>query len=171
MMTFRTIVSEFEDKALYAFFLPVPEEVSEALIREQPDKRVVCTIEGLPPFHCALQPRRNAGYFIHCHKERRKALGLEPGTEVTVRLEPDTSKYGMPMPEEFAELLNQDPAADRYFHDLTPGRQRTLLYMIAKPKRSDTRLRKAVAIAEYLKSSGGQIDYRELNQWFKDFRF
>ncbi len=97
-----------------------------------------------------------------------KDLELMVGTEISVKLEKDDSDYGMPMPEEFEELLLMDPEADECFHKLTIGKQRSLLYIIGKPKRSETRIKKAVVVAEYLKSTGGVLDYKELNVAFRE---
>lgn len=105
------------------------------------------------------------------NKEEVKKLGLEVATQVNLTLEEDKSKYGMPIPEEMEELLRQDPEADKYFHGLTAGKQRSLLFIIGKPKGSETRLKKAIAICEYLKSTGGALDFREMNQALKDSRF
>ena len=73
------------------------------------------------------------------------------------------------MPEEMEVLLAQDEEADRYFHQLTPGKQRSLLHIIGKPKTEATRLKKAIVITEYLKTNRGKLDFKELNLAFKEY--
>ncbi len=65
--------------------------------------------------------------------------------------------------EELAELLAQDEEGNRFFHALTPGKLRTLLYIVGQPKNSDIRLHRALAIVEHLKMNQGKIDYKTLN--------
>ena len=74
----------------------------------------------------------------------------------------------MPMPEELGELLLIDELGSQYFHALTPGKQRALIYQVAKPKREATRLRKAVGILDYLKSVRGKLDFKELNEFVRN---
>jgi uncharacterized protein YdeI (YjbR/CyaY-like superfamily) len=73
----------------------------------------------------------------------------------------------MPMPEELEELLLQDPEGDMYFHELTPGKQRNLIYMVSKPKGVDTRIKKALVIVQHLKEVKGQLDFKMLNEAYK----
>ena len=95
---------------------------------------------------------------------------MQVGSKVQVSLQPDESKYGMPMPEEMDELLKIDDEANQYFHALTKGKQRSLLYIIGKPKNSDTRLNKAIVVTEHLKRWNGKLDFAILNQEFKDYK-
>ena len=104
-----------------------------------------------------------AGHYLLLPAPLRRRLGLRPGDEVAVALEPDASTYGLPMPPELAELLAQDPEADELFHALTPGRQRRILHVCGSSKTEATRLRKAVACVEYLRQVGaGGFDYAGL---------
>ena len=67
------------------------------------------------------------------------------------------------MTEELAELLAQDEEGNRLLHALTPGKIRTLLYIVGQPKTSDTRLHRALVVVEHLKANKGKIDYKQLN--------
>ena len=68
------------------------------------------------------------------------------------------------------ELLLLDPEAEHVFHKLTIGKQRSLLYVIGQPKTSEARLKKAIVITEYLKLTGGKLDFKDLNEAFKQAR-
>lgn len=133
------------------------------------NRRVICTLNSEVSFHCALMPYGNGGYFINVNKEIRDKLKIQTGSLITFSLTKDDSEYGMPLPEELNELWTIDDEGFKYFHKLTPGKQRTLIYIIGKPKSSVIRLNKAIAINEYLKSVRGKLDFKELNAYIKDF--
>ncbi|NNC82586.1 MAG: hypothetical protein HKN79_03340 [Flavobacteriales bacterium] len=166
---FTGILDEL-DSNVWNRFVDVPTDI--VLFYKKKDiKRFLCTYDNMLTKSCALLSRGDGRYFVMLNKQECKKLGVHKGAELRIKLEPDTSKYGMPMPEEMEELLAQDPEADRYFQQLSPGKQRSLLYIVGKPKGTETRLRKAITICEYLKSVEGALDFRELNQAFKDNRF
>ncbi len=121
-------------------------------------RRVVCSLNGCNPFQCSLFPSRG-DYFLTLGKPLRKKLGVRAGDEISVELEKDDSKYGMPMPEEFAEVLRQDPQGDRLFNALSPGDQRLMLKLIVFVKGTDRRIARALAGIEMLKQSDGKFDY------------
>jgi hypothetical protein len=121
-----------------------------------PDKfrRVVCTINDGEAFQCALMPWGELFYIIVNQKKR---VGLTAGDIVSVLLEKDESKYGLPMPEEFEEVLKQDAAGDRLFHGLTAGKQRSILYLLSRSKDIDVRIHQSLLIVEHLKENEGKI--------------
>ena len=129
------------------------------------------TVNDSKEIPCAIMPSSEGFYFININKEIRKDLKLKIGDVVSVKIKKDESKYGMPVPEEFAEVLYLDPDVDKYFHKLTPGKQRSLLYLIAKPKGQETRIKKAIVISEHLKKHKGKLDFKILNQEYKDYEF
>ena len=97
----------------------------------------------------------------------RTELGLTVGDTVDVVLEKDESKYGMPMPEELQEVLNQDPEGDKLFHTLTAGKHRSMMYYIAKVKDIDKRIHTALVFIEHLKKNDGKVVYEGLQQELK----
>ncbi len=121
-------------------------------------RRVVCTLAESETFHCALFPSRG-DYFITLSKALRKRLGLEADMQVAVELVPDTSKYGMPMPNELSEVLRQDADGKDLFEKLSPGDQRLFLKLIAFVKDEDRRITRSLVGIELLKKSGGKFDY------------
>lgn len=121
-------------------------------------RRVVCTLNGSETYNCSLFPSKN-DYFITLGKQRRVKLGIEIGGSVTVELRKDESKYGMPMPDEFAEVLRQDAEGKRLFEALSPGNQRLMLKLIVFVKDIDKRIARALAGIELLKISAGHFDY------------
>ncbi len=148
------------------YFLYVSFEIANRFETDGKTRRVVCTLNGSHKFQCALMP--NKGQFtIAVNKQTREKLNLGQGDTVTVQLEPDKSQYGMPMPEDFSEVLSQDPEGDRLFHALTNGMQRSLIYMIANPKSIDKRIRLGLIVLQHLKDNGGSINAEQLQEDIK----
>ncbi|MCC7305966.1 MAG: DUF1905 domain-containing protein [Acidobacteria bacterium] len=148
-------------------FLVIEKKTADKLsFKDKRYKRVVCTIKGGEPFQCALMPSGGRFYII-VNKKKREALGIVAGDKVDVVLVLDESKYGLPMPEEFREVLDQDPEGDKLFHSLTPGKQRSLLYYVGNIKDVDQRIFQALAIIEHIKEHGKVIDkllYQDLKR-------
>jgi hypothetical protein len=147
-------------------FLIVKKAVVKKFGFEDKFRRVMCSIEGSEAFHCALLPSRDEFYII-VNKKRREALGLVAGKRFDVLLEKDESEYGLPMPEEVREVLNQDPEGDRLFHELTPGKQRSMLYWLSRTKDVDRRIHETLIFMEHLKNNDGKIDNKKLQQELK----
>lgn len=121
-------------------------------------RRVICTLNGIETFNCALFPSKG-NYFLTLNKKLRERLGIEPGDTISVELNKDESKYGMPVPEEFAEVLRQDPEGDRLFNKLSPGNQRLMLKLIIFVKDTDRRIARSLVGIELLKRSEGKFEY------------
>ena len=149
------------DLAIY-----VPKEEAEKLT-DLIDRRVLCTINKAATIHSALMHNGDGNFFINVNKEIRKKLSLELGDDVSICLEKDDSKYGMPLPEELETAWELDPDGHTVFHTLTIGKQRSLVHIVGKPKSSEIRIRKALTMLEYLKSVDGKLDFKELNEAFK----
>ena len=164
-----TSVDKFKDSAIWAFHIDVPLEIAECL--NKPNRRVLCSINDTPPFHAALMHDGQGGYFINLNKQLMKKNHLREQDEIRVTLEKDNSKYGIFTPDFFEELCYQDPEASDFFHALTIGKQRSLLHIIGKLKSKQKQLEKALIVFDYLKSSNGELDYRALNEAFKNSRF
>lgn len=157
---------EISTNKLWGAHFSVPEVIARIFISGD-DRRVVCNLNEKVEYQCALLPKGDGSFLITVNKKIRDQLGLKAGSPVRVSLRKDESKYGLPMPEELAELLAQDEEGNRLFHALRPGKLRTLLYIVGQPKNSDARLRRALVIVEHLKKNGGKINYRQLNEEMK----
>ncbi len=129
-------------------------------------RRVVCTLNGTETFQCALMPM-DGEFFIIINKKIRSRLGIEAGHSVKVELVKDTSKYGLPMPEEFEEVLAQDDEGRKLFEALTDGKKRTLIYNVSTVKDIDRRIHRAIIFLEHLKRNDGKIINKELAEEIK----
>jgi hypothetical protein len=147
-------------------FILVEEKIAKRLAFTDKFRRVICSINKGEPFQCALMPWGDK-YFIIVNKTKRDAVGIVEGDVVSVVLERDESRYGLPMPEELREVMNQDPEGDKLFHALTAGKQRSMLYFIGQIKDIDKRIHAALVLMEHLKENDGKIIDSKLSQEWK----
>ncbi|MBK9255153.1 MAG: YdeI/OmpD-associated family protein [Saprospiraceae bacterium] len=166
MIHFKSTFSKF-DQGLWPYHFPVADDIAAQFISGT-DRRVVCTINNVLTIHSAIMPG-NGRWFIMLNKQIVTKLRLKPGDQLDIKMEKDVSEYGMPMPEEMMVSLDQDEDANTYFHKLTPGKQRTLIYIVSKVKSPDIRINKALAIMHHLKETSGVIDFKLLNETLKMF--
>lgn len=131
--------------------LIIPQEVIDQLGVAKGD-RMVIDIPGVPRQHLQLH-RDLSGYLIYLSNRQAKALKpleLLDGDEVLISIGPDTTKYQAPEPEEWMELLNQEPEVAAVFEAMTPGQQRGVLFLVDGLKSPEARMRKSLRIAEHL---------------------
>ncbi len=114
-------------------------------------KRCICTRNGKSNLHVALQSRKEEGYFIYISKRVLKELSLKKGMTVQMELKEDESQFQFEEAEEWNEVLATDPIAKDIFDQLTPGNQRSILYLITRVKSSEKRIERSLHIAEQLK--------------------
>lgn len=162
---FETILERFNSK-LWHYHILVPADIAKAFVKGT-DRRVICRLNNKVTFQCALMHKGSGTFFININKSIRDKLKLKEGDSLQVSLKKDESEYGLPLPEELAELMKQDEEGREVFHKLTPGKQRTLLYIIDHVKNTELRLRRAIAIVNHLKRTKGKIDYKQLNEEMK----
>ncbi len=172
-MADELLIAEFktplihDPKALYPYQLYVPNDVV-AFIKEKKFSRLLVQFNQELSRREGLISGGGGKYFIKVNKESRDRLGLNKGDLVEVSLRPDTSQYGMNLPPEMKELLNEDPLFDQYFHALTPGKQRALIHLIDKLKSPEKRIQKAIIIAQHLIGHRGTLDFKQLHQDFRN---
>jgi len=166
-ITFKAELAHFESSPLWGWHFLVSDEVARSFM-DGNDRRVICKINGEMTIHCALMPNKGT-WFVMLNQDIIKKLKLILHVVVTVEMMKDESQYGMPMPDEFQEVLYQEPDASKYFHELTPGKRRSLLYIVGKVKNSESRIKKSLAISDHLMANKGKLDYKMLNDAFKEY--
>ena len=168
--TFRTTLTRRTMGEAFYTVAYVHDDITTTLLAGPSGTRVLASYNGGAIDQTRLLPAGDEGhgYYLLLSVEKQKQFGLTEGDEVEVQLLPDTSDYGMPIPEEWSTMLDADPALARDFDALTPGRQRRILYVVGKPKGAATRARKAEGAAAYLREVGaGGFDYAGLVAWLK----
>ncbi|MBI4429065.1 MAG: DUF1905 domain-containing protein [Ignavibacteriales bacterium] len=157
-----TATLERSQNKLWGCHFRVPSAIARKFIDSR-SRRVICALNDSTEKQCALIPFGGGSFVITVNKSLQKQLNLKVGLTVRVQLSKDKSSYGLPMPEELREVLRQDKEGDRLFHDLTPGKLRTLLYIVGQANNIDGRIFRALTIVRHLKSNAGKINYKELS--------
>lgn len=165
MKSFKATLNNF-NSPLWGFHIIIPDDIAQNFI-EGDNRRVICHLSNHEPFQCALMPKGDGHWFININKSIRTKFDLKEGIQIDVSLEKDESKYGLPMTPELRELLDQDEEGNRLFHELTPGKQRNLIYWSGQVKNSDKRIIRALTVVEHLKGMEGKIDFKKLNEELK----
>ena len=147
--------------------LRIPRSVLAKLGIKGNTRRVVCTLDGKVSYQCGLMPDGNGEFFITVNKKLRDELGVTDGDLVRVELTKDESKYGLPMPDELAEVMRQDAEGDRMFHALTPGNQRLMIRVVSAFTDVDRRIHRALTLIEHLRKNDGRLVYDELHNTLK----
>jgi hypothetical protein len=166
MFKFKSVL-ERSDNKLWGCHFPVPMNVAGKLM-EGKSKRVICTIGGRETFQCAILYYKKGKPVISVNKTVRDSLGVTFGAVVEIMLKKDTSEYGLPVPEELEEVFRQDKDGKRIFHSLTPGKQRTLLYIVNNVKDPDKKILRSLVVLQHLKENKGKIDYKKLTIQLKN---
>ena len=76
--------------------------------------------------------RKDPGHFFYFGKQVWKRLKILQSDKVFVEIEADQTSYQAEMPEEFEAVLSTDAEAMEFFDALTPGRQRSIIFMIGR---------------------------------------
>lgn len=166
MIQFTATLQKF-DSNLWGYHFPVPIVVADNFI-EGNDRRIVCKINNAIQIQGALMPY-SEGYFILINQDLIKKLQLSIGDNVNLEIEKDKSEFGLPMPDSFRTLLDQDSESTAFFNKLTPGKKRSLIYLVGKVKNIDSQLNKGLAIVDHLKTEKGILDFKKLNQLIKAY--
>ncbi len=134
----------------YALLLPEA-IIGPFLAKNKKRVRAVARYENKElEFFGAIQ-KRHGDHFMMFGKRYQKVLGLFPNDIFELQFFEDTSKYGVEVPEEFEAVMLSDYDAFQLFESLTPGKQRGLIYAIARYKNSQIKIDKTLLICENLK--------------------
>ncbi len=154
-------------ESLWPLHFKIPKAIADKFIKGN-NRRVKCTINKSISIHSAILSN-SEGFFIMLSKPNANKLGIQVGEKVQLEIEKDQSRYGMPMPEEMEIVLETEANVLHYFEDLSPGKQRSLIYLVRKIKNPDIKIRRALSIAEHLNREKGKLDFKKLNEVIKEF--
>jgi hypothetical protein len=159
-MEFKATVENFNTR-LWSYHIKVPPHVAKTFLAAG-DKRVVCTLNGQLKMQCAIMAAGDNTWFVNLNKKVRDQLKLKEGSKVNVVLVKDESEFGLPFPEELREWLEQDPEGKDHFYNLTPGKQRNIIYAVNQVKDTDLRIQRSMIMIDHLKNNDGKIDFKKL---------
>lgn len=153
-MTLSSRVERLEDGMRF-HVVPVWEEVAAPLLRAG-HRRVVVTIKG-HDIRRAIQGPEMGRYVILGMAQLRQ-VGIKFGDPVEMRIKPDATPDAIELTKEFEKVLEQEPEARARWESFTVGRQRSLAHYLKSAKRPETRLRRAIEIAEKIRTHALQGD-------------
>lgn len=147
------------------YHIPVPDQIADQMMDEN-HRRVLIWIKSGGPFHMALMKSKEYWYVL-VNQDLRKKFELDETNTFSVKIERDHSEFGHEVPEELQVLLDQDEEGNYYFRSLTPGKQRSLIYIVTTVKNPESRMKKSLAIIHHLKLAKGKLDFKQLNTLIK----
>ena len=165
-INFKAPLTKHDSSLGWYFIIFIPESLTPEL-GEKKSPRVKVTYNQKMESHVSVKSKGDVRYLVLNSKIRTK-LKLTEGELVDVKIELETSKYGVPMPKEFSLMLEQDEEANIHFHNLTPGNQRNLIFLVGKLKNEEARIRKSLGIVEHLNEFNGKVEFKALNEKFKE---
>lgn len=123
--------------------IEIPPAIADEILGPENKKRLILTFNNGKSYHRALQRYKEGYALITIGKTTLKDAQKEVGLEEQITLKHDTSEFGMQFPEEFKEVLKQEPGGEEMFRKLLAGRQRNILYYISSAKTSETRIKRS----------------------------
>ena len=150
---FTAAVAALDDSPMFVHHcLPVPPAIA-AEMKVRRLRRLTGTLNGRP-FNLALHGRAGEEErILLLSRQTLRDLKAGPGDAITVVCEPDAAPDEVALPEELAEVFDQEPEAAGRFHALTPGRRRSLVHYVSSAKGVDTRIKRALDLAYKLRTN------------------
>ncbi|CAN5382744.1 hypothetical protein BH09BAC1_BH09BAC1_10780 [soil metagenome] len=104
-------------------------------------------------FRLAAISNGEGQYFLHLGQPLRRDTGIRDSirpVQIKIAMDPNPTDIGLP--EEFEAALDQDEEAFVVFNTLTMGAQRSLCHYVNSAKRVETRIKRALELAEKLRT-------------------
>jgi hypothetical protein len=145
-MRFRTTLLQ---SGKTATGIEVPPEVVEALgAGRKPPVRV--TVNGHT--YRSTVAVMGGAYMVGVSAENRAAAGVKGGDEIDVDIELDTAPRELPVPADFAEALDAEPEARRFFDSLSYSNRQWHVLSVDGAKTDETRRRRIEKSVDMLKA-------------------
>jgi hypothetical protein len=149
-MRFRTTLLQTGKTAVG---MRVPDEVVEALgAGKRPPVRV--TINGYT--YRSTIAVMGGVFMVGVSAEHREHAHVAGGDEVDVDIELDTQPRELTLPDDFAQDLDREPEAKRFFATLSYSRQQALVLPIDQARTPETRRRRIEKALAALRESRAQ---------------
>jgi hypothetical protein len=129
------------------YYIVVPTAVALQFTTGKPI-RIVCLLDGRCERHGAVRSRGvDRGFFIGFGKDVVAKAALLLGYEYDIAIWKDDDDYGLEPCAEFAEVLEQDPAAKAVWDSFTDGKKRSHLIYVNQAKSEQVRIKRALEMA------------------------
>lgn len=144
-MKFTTTIQ----KGPYAY-ISLPENMAKSFI-DAGTKRIICKINRNTELHRAIQSSKDFGYYIMLGKSTLKSANLTIGQSIEVELVKDETAVEALIPEALDAVLKSDFEAYEAFNKLTPGKKRSIMYLVTGVKSEQKQVERALKIMENIK--------------------
>lgn len=150
-ISFNVVLEPLDEKMIHHLIV-VPDVIAKKFIDGKGAPRIFCSVEGDTEFPCALNPRHGR-YVIIASKQliKKNKLAVEIPFKISIRKDPYN---GLGLPEELAEVLDQDLTACKAYNALNNGHKRGLIHYINQAKSVDSRIKRSLEIMEKMKERG-----------------
>ncbi len=138
------------DGAMNPHGIPIPTEISDPLW-EAGLKRLIVKINGYE-LRRGLQGSKETGSHIVVGMDLLKEAGVGTKGQVRVEIVPDPNPEEIEVPDELLLALEQDDSANNRWMSLALGKKRSIAYHVSSAKKEETRIRRALDIANKLRT-------------------
>ena len=147
-VSFSSRIERLEDGSNY-HVIPVWEDVAAPLI-DAGHRRVIVKIGGSEARRGIVGPEM--GRYLIFGRPLLEEFGLRLGDAVEATIRPDPKPDAIDLTPEFEIVLEQDDEARERWESFTIGKQRSLAHYLTSAKRPETRLKRAVEVAEKMRT-------------------
>jgi hypothetical protein len=141
-------------------YVDIPVDLAEQLNPgNRKSFRVKGTLDKLPVTALALIPVGEGHFILPLNGEMRKKLKKSQGHTLQLRLERDSNPDPVPMPEDFAACLEDEPTAKKQFDALPGSHRKYYIKWINSAKTEPTRVKR---IAHAVTALTKKLDYGEM---------
>ncbi len=103
--------------------------------------KIKATIDGAP-YRGLMVRMRSPDHIIGVVKDIRQKIGKEVGDEVEVTVEEDIEPRVVTVPDDFQQILDDEPQAAKFYASLSYTHQKEYVQWIEEAKREETRKRR-----------------------------
>jgi hypothetical protein len=111
--------------------------------------RVRGTVNGFS-FRTSLFPDARGGFHLLVNRKMQAGAGVGLGDAAEFHLQPDLDPREAELPDELAELLDDEPGLHEWYSELTEYMRREIGKWVMEPKSEATRMRRTEQMAERL---------------------
>jgi hypothetical protein len=141
-------------------YVEIPVELAEKLYPgNRKSFRIQGTLDGMAVRALALIPVGEGRFILPLNTEMRKRLRKSAGQTLQLSISRDENPDPVPMPEDFAACLEDEPAAKKHFYKLPGSHQRYYIKWINGAKTEATRVKR---IAQAVSGLVKDLQYGEM---------
>ena len=127
-----------QHKGMNAAYVEFPYDVQE-LFGTRGQVKIRAELDGKIIYRGSLANMGVGCHILGLTKEIRKQLGKSFGDTIAVTLEKDTEERKVEIPDDIAEILNQNPGYRSFFDSLSYTNRKEYIHWIESAKKEETR--------------------------------